>query len=84
MKTAREGSEHSLGIYLNPLNFILWLINYMVCELYFNKLLPKKNFKGKWKGGWGKGRKLKKWDNSETEQGNEKESMPPSPAIVKI
>ena len=23
MKTAREGSEHSLGIYLNPLNFIL-------------------------------------------------------------
>ena len=84
MKTAREGREHSLWIYLNPLNFILWLINYMVCEIYFNKLLAQKIKKGKWKGGWGRGRKLKKWDDGKTEQGNEKGNMPPSPTIIKI
>ena len=56
----------------------------MVCEIYFNKLLAQKIKKGKWKGGWGRGRKLKKWDDGKTEQGNEKGNMPPSPTVIKI
>lgn len=44
--------------------------------VYNNKLLPKKKKREKkWKGEGKRGRKLKKWDNGETEQGSRKKEI---------